>query len=657
MNYSAQNSASWTFEVLLWLVAGACACAGSTRLPYQVSSPDGLVAVRFDLRHEAGSSLPVYSISYRGRPILLNSSLGLDTESAGRFGPGFELLGVREHEHSGVWTPVYGERSLIPDVYREAVVSLRGPGERRLDVVLRAYNEGGAIRYIIPKQDGLNGFIITAENTEFSMPPGTRAWQTHGAQRQYENVWAKDIQPGCERPLTLEYPDGRYAALIEAAVRDYPRMLFSPVKGKPWTLHSELSSGPTVGSEPDPGGPPEAFPERADKPFAWVSAPFASPWRGVIVGDRPGDLVERNFLVLNLSPPPMTGDTSWIRPGKCIREMTLSTKGAKECIDFAKRHNLQYIEFDSGWYGNPFDAASDATRVRIDSARLRRAPEGYRGLDLPEVVRYASDNGIGVLLYVDRRAMEKQAGVILPLYQRWGVKGVKFGFVNVGSQYYTKWLYDTVELAAKHKLMVDIHDEHRPTGLSRTYPNLMTQEGIAGNETMPTPDHNTVLPFTRFLAGAADYTICYYSERIKTTRAHQLALAVVYYSPLQFLFWYDRPSAYNGEPEIEFFAKVPTVWDETKVVDGQIGRFAIVARRSGSDWFVGAINNGVPRRLSIPLHFLPKGRAFVAHVYEDGQAGRRSVKMYTREANADSLLTASAPSGGGQAIWLEALDR
>jgi alpha-glucosidase len=200
--------------------------------------------------------------------------------------------------------------------------------------------------------------------------------------------------------------------------------------------------------------------------------------------------------------------------------------------------------------------------------------------------------------------------------------------------------------------VVDIHDEFRPTGMSRTYPNLLTQEGIAGNETIPDAEHNTILPFTRFLAGAADNTICYFDPRIKTTRALQLALAVVYYSPLQFLYWYDRPSSYHGEPELEFWDKVKTVWDETKVIDGRPGEFVTVARRTGKDWFVGTITN-TQRSVRIPFAFLPKGRAFRAHIYENG-AGKNDVALRSVEVTSASVIEAVLPAAGGQSIWLEA---
>ncbi|MBI4910231.1 MAG: glycoside hydrolase family 97 N-terminal domain-containing protein [Acidobacteria bacterium] len=604
-----------------------------------VTSSDSHVLLTFTLRNGE----PVYSLNHRGKPVLLDSRLGLTLRDTGPLRSGFRLLGTQDKQHDETWKPIYGERSEIRDHYREAVVSLEetAASRRQLQIVLRVYNEGAAVRYVIPRQPAISDFVITAEHTEFVIPPGTRAWETHGAQRPHENVWAHELKAQCERPLTLEYPDGRYAALVEAGTRNYARMLLSPAPGRPGTLVSDLSSGPVAAANR----------EQSDKPYVWGTTPFHTPWRGVIVADRPGDLIERNFFLLNLNDRP-TVDYSWVRPGKVIREVTLSTKGAKEAVDFARQRNLRYIEFDAGWYGHENDDTSDARAVNVDPLRKQKDP-AYIGLDLPEVIRYARDNGIGVWLYVNRRALEKQWNVLAPMYESWGVKGVKFGFVNVGSQFWTKWLYDAVELAGKHHLMVDIHDEHRPTGVSRTLPNLLTQEGIAGNETMPTADHNTVMPFTRYIAGAADFTICYYVDRIKTTRAHQLATAVVFYSPLQFLYWYDRPRDYNGEPEVEFFDRVPTVWDETKAIDGAIGRYASIARRSGDDWFIGTINNSVPRRLKLPLSFLPAGRKFTAHIYENGRGGPKSVAMSKRTVDAATMLEAALAEAGGQAVWLE----
>ena len=286
------------------------------------------------------------------------------------------------------------------------------------------------------------------------------------------------------------------------------------------------------------------------------------------------------------------------------------------------------------------------------------------------MIRYADERGIGIILYVNRRALERQLDEILPLYRQWGVKGVKYGFVHVGSQPWTAWLHEAVRKAAEHQLMVDIHDEYRPTGYSRTYPNLMTQEGIAGDETSPTNELTLTILFTRMLAGAADNTICYYDQRVdrNASHAYQLAKAVCLYSPWQFLYWYDRPppappdkggagnarSVIGDEPELEFFDRVPTVWDDTRVLHGQIGQYAVIARRRGAEWFLGGMNSGQARTLDVPLSFLRPGRRYVAHVYSDDPAvpTRTHVKIERLPVDASSVLKFTMSAQGGQAVRL-----
>lgn len=367
-----------------------------------------------------------------------------------------------------------------------------------------------------------------------------------------------------------------------------------------------------------------------------LPTPFATPWRVIMIAEKPTQLLQHDDLLLNLNPPCAIKNTNWIKPGKVMREITLSTSGAKALVDFAVKRHLQYIHFDAGWYGHEYDSAADATKVNVDP---KRNPKN--DLDLPQVIAYATQKGIGVLLYVNQIALAKQLDVLLPLYEKWGVAGIKFGFVNVGSFKWTSWLHEAVRKCAQHHLMVDIHDEYRPTGFSRTYPNLMTQEGIRGNEEMPDATHNTVLPFTRFLAGAADYTICYYhrpelkpklaetlnARVLKTTSGHQMALSVVYYSPLQFMYWYDKPEDSKDEPELEFFDRVPTVWDDTKVLDGQIGQYVTIARRSKKEWFVGSITNDDTRNITVNCSFLEPGKQYTASIYYDDPASPVRTKM------------------------------
>lgn len=347
---------------------------------------------------------------------------------------------------------------------------------------------------------------------------------------------------------------------------------------------------------------------------ATVELPATTPWRFLLLADSPGQLIERNYLVANLNEPCAIKDTSWIKPGSVIREVSLTTEGGKACVDFAARTGISYIEFDAGWYGHEYSDEADARAVNVDPKRSKGP------LDLQEVIRYANQHDVGIILYVNRRALEKQLDELLPLYAKWGVKGVKYGFVNVGSQRWTSWLHEAVRKAADHRLVVDVHDEYRPTGLSRTWPNLLTQEGVRGNEEMPTAEHNLVLPFTRFLCGPADYTFCWNDPRLKNTRTHQLAASVVFFSPLQFLFWYDRPAQITNEPALDFWRNLPTTWDDTRVLEGMPGEYLSVARRKGEVWYIGAMNGPHSRPINLPLDFLDRGTAYDALICSD--AGR-----------------------------------
>jgi alpha-glucosidase len=236
-----------------------------------------------------------------------------------------------------------------------------------------------------------------------------------------------------------------------------------------------------------------------------------------------------------------------------------------------------------------------------------------------EVAKGPRERGIGVMLYVNRRALERQLDALLPIYQAWCVKGIKFGFVNVGTQKWTAWLH----------------------------------EAVRGSEEMPRAAHNVILPFTRYLCGAVDYTVCWYDHRIKTTHSHQLAASAVYSSPLQFLFWYDPPAQCQWEPELEFFKQLPTAWDETRVVSGEIGRFITTARRKGSDWFVGTMNDGERRQLDIPLSFLKPDQPYNAWVYRDARpdgSAPREVALQQVSVDATTILHADLAASGGQAV-------
>ena len=589
----------------------------------ELCSPDGRVAVAFSVGDGGGLS---YGVSYRGKPLLVESRLGLALEDAPALAEGFRVLNTERATHDETWHPVYGERSEIRDHYNQLVVGLEDSQTppRRLRLVFRAYDEGAAFCYSIPKQDSLADFVISSEETQFRFTGDHPCWPVYSAQGEYAKSRIGGVKKNCERPLVVEIPGGPLVAVGEARLVDYARMRLQPSAESPHAVKSMLAG------------------EVAAK------APFTTPWRMVMIGETPGQLLQRNYLLLNLNDPCAIADTSWIKPGKVIREVTLTTEGGKACVDFAVERGLQYVEYDAGWYGHEYEDGSDATTVTRDTKK-----SGVKGdLDLQEVIRYAEARGIGILVYVNRRQLERQLDDILPLYQKWGIKGVKYGFVQVGSQQWTTWLHDAVRKAAKHRLMVDIHDEYRPTGYERTYPNLMTQEGIRGNECMPSAEHNLILPFTRMLCGAGDYTVCWYTNRIQTTHAHQLACSVVFYSPFQFLHWYDRPAMYKGEPELDFFKYVPAAWDETRVVQGEIGRFVTVARRKGDEWYVGTLNAGARRELKIPLTFLEPNRRYTARIHSDASpAGESPTGVTIREEAVDSttVIGAEMASNGGQA--------
>ena len=287
---------------------------------------------------------------------------------------------------------------------------------------------------------------------------------------------------------------------------------------------------------------------------------YATPWKVIMTAEKPGELLEHNDIIQNLNPPCEIADAAeWVRPGTIMRETTISTEGAIATIDFCAEHNIPYMLFDWLWYLPCTSHDGDATKV-VDK------------LDMPRVVAYGKEKGVGIWVYVNQHALMKQARELFPILREWGIVGVKSGFVQYASHRWATWLHDLVRLAAENHLMMNIHDEYRPSGFSRTYPNLLTQEGICGNEEFPDATHNVTLPFTRMINGAADYTICYFDKRLKTTHAHQLAASLVFYSPLQTIFWYDKPSFYHGEPEVEWFENLQTVFDDTKVLDGTPGK-------------------------------------------------------------------------------------
>lgn len=583
--------------------------------PEKVVSPDGRLVIVFEDM--------TWGIVWDGNTILEPSVLDLELAGQAPLSEGATVQDVTRRSVDQMWTPVLGERSSIRDHFNEMAITLRRAAgfPRYYTVTIRAYDEGAAVAYTIPEQEASESFTVQRERTQFRFSEDYLGYAVYSAQGLYEAVPLSAVRENCERPMTIEMGQDQYAAIAEARLVDYARMRLRPSPGVDYALEAHLAG--TVKAEKS----------------------LTTPWRVVMVGKTPGALLEQNYLILNLNDPCVIEDTSWIKPGTVIREVTLTNGGAKACVDFAVSQGLDYIHLDAGWYGHEYDAEQDATTVTVDP---KRNPDS--DLDIHEVIRYAESKGIGVWVYVNQRHLSKQLDEILPLYKAWGLKGIKYGFVNVGSQEATTWLHEAIRKAAEHELMVDVHDEYRMTGVERTYPNLLTVEGIRGNEEMPPPESNLTLPFTRMLCGAGDYTICWYTTRIKTTHAHQLAAAIVFYSPLEFLYWYDKPAQYQNEPETAFFRNLPTTWDETRVLRGKIGHYITMARRKGATWYLVSMNAQAQRSLDIPLDFLEEGMSYEAFIsadtYPEGGdpfAVTVSEKVLSR---ADSLRATMAANGG-----------
>ncbi len=574
---------------------------------------------------------------------LIKTTIGLagalrDTE---KFGTGLRIIGTAYTSQNETWQPVFGERKEIVDKYNKLMLTVTAENnpETEMDIEFRLYDEGLAFRYLF-RGKAFADLVMQKESTTFSFDGDAETWVTHMSQGHLSKTTMNAIENTVERPLVIKQNDSSFLALGEAALVNYARAKFKRHERYPNTLEVAL-----------------------DGEVNLEAAGFVSPWRYVMVAGSPGELLEHNYFVPNLNEPNKLDDVSWIKPGKVIREVTLTTQGGKACVDFAVKHNLQYVEFDAGWYGHEYEDAADATTITVDP---KRSPGP---LDLHHVIAYAKERGIGIILYVNRRAMEKQLDEILPLYQSWGIAGVKYGFVHVGPQKWTIWLHDAVRKAAEHQLMVDIHDDYRPTGYSRTYPNLMTVEGIRGDEESPSVSHSITTLFTRMLAGAGDNTNCFLAERVPTVmggKSAQMAKAIMLYSPWQFLFWYDRPEAsphgvggaganeklLTENPELSFYDALPTVWDETKVLESHMEDYATVARKSADDWFVGSLAANKGRGLNVPLDFLDDSTHYEATLYfQDADAlSKNRVKIESIRVDKNSFLARKLEKDSGLAL-------
>lgn len=606
---------------------GICFAAAAHAETLELASPNGSNKVTFA---KDGKDL-TYSVSYKGQPVILPSQAGLDLDNRV-----WEMaLGKRDLQQPecwmdmlvvdsvtygapvrNVWHPLYGERSEVVDAYNPATLhmSRHDKSKYRLDVEVRAYDQGIAFRYFFPEHPDAIFHKVTDDLTSYAFPKGTQAWSEQWAQARFDVGVVDSITHPVERALTLRLPNqGPWVALLDADVDDWCLTKYVADTAKESTLKSVMYS-----------------------PVDIVTY-CATPWKVIMTADKPGDLIENNDIVLNLNPECEIADPAFVKPGMIMRTPRIDTELGLRTIDFCAEHNIPYMLYDWKWYEPCTSHDGDATKI-VDH------------LDLHKVIAYGKEKGVGVWLYVNQHALMKQMDELFPLLKEWGVVGVKSGFVQYASHRWATWLHDMVRKAAENGLMMNIHDEYRPSGFSRTYPNLLTQEGICGNEEWPDATHNVTLPFTRMINGAADYTICYFDKRLKSaTHAHQLAASLVFYSPLLTVFWYDDPSRYNGEKEISWFENLKTVFDDTKVLSGYPGESIVMARRSGDTWYAAAMTGNEASTQSIPLDFLEPGVKYRAVIYADDPKVDTATHVAITEkkvSSKDTLKFSLQPQGG-----------
>jgi alpha-glucosidase len=636
-----------------------------------LASPDGKAVVSFALKSLPQPYLPgeraYYQVSYGGAPVLTDSPLGLDFAGAAPLDHDFEIVGTDRHSRNDMWTNPFGVQRNVPDHYNQLRVSLRekqAPA-RRVDVIFRAYNEGVAFRYFLPQQSAMEKFTLMAENTGFYFARDASAFALNmgrfntSNEGEYRLTALKTIKPESiiNLPLLVETPGGPWAGLLEADLTDYAGMYLGGVAGFENALVSKLA--PTR--------------ERMDQVVIGTT-PKATPWRVLLINNRPGGLIESDYLILDLSAPSMLSDTSWIEPGKAAWDWWsgdydenvnfkpgMNTATMEHYIDFAAEHHLQYMLVDAGWY--PAKNYLDLGDI------LSYVPE----VNVPEIIAYGKQRGVKVLLWVLWEAIDKQMDAALDLYAKWGAAGIKVDFMEHDDQQMVNFYERLVSKAAERHLVVDLHGAYKPTGLRRTYPNLLTREGVMGMEYSKwsdrvTPEHDVTIPFTRMLAGPMDYTPGCFNNATRAqfkprqvnpmcqgTRANQLAMYVVYESELVMLS--DYPEIYDHSPGMEFLEKVPTVWDETKVLNGEPAQYVTIARRHGNDWFLGAMTNWDARDLEIPLGFLGTGE-FEAQIFADGkdadQVATSLAISKTHLKAGDTLSLHLAPGGGAAVIFTPA---
>jgi len=642
----------------------------SAKKTYIVKSPGQNNELIFNLTQ---SGQPQYRFSSNGKSVIEPSLLGFEFEGIRKMTEGFEVVATEINTADTVWEQPWGEFKKIRDHHNELIIHLKDSEGRLVDIIFRVFDDGLGFRYSFPKQPNLDKVKISNEITQFTFPFDNDVWSipVHSDNSYYESFYKKTPMSQTDTintPATFETKNNLFVAIHEANLTDFASMTLLKLPNNQYK--SELVPW-------------------ADGVKVYAQAPFDTPWRTVIVGETPGDLVT-STLMLNLNEPSKIKDISWIAPSKYIgiwwgmhlekytwgqgEKHGATTKNTKEYLDFAADNGLDGVlveGWNQGWDG---DWTADGTAFSF--------VKPYPDFDLDEISKYAAMKNVRLIGHHETagaaKHYESQLDDAFKLYNKMGVNTVKTGYVNKyldkkewhDSQYGVRHYRKVIETAAKYHIMIDNHEPVKGTGLQRTYPNFMTQEGGRGQEYNAwsadggnTPAHTVTLPFTRMLSGPMDYTPGNFDfdyktaagAKVLTTLAHQLALYVVLFSPLQMAS--DLPENYVGKPEFKFIKEVPCIWSDTKVLDSKIGEYTTIVRKDwdGQNWYLGSITNQDARKLKVSLSFLDSGKSYKAEVYADGDGADYKTNPYpvsrsSKTVNSTTILDINLAAGGGTAI-------
>jgi alpha-glucosidase len=669
-----------------YTVSGLAAALALTASPLlaqvRVTSPDGRNEVSLEIRE----GRLTYGLSRDGRTLVLPSLLGFEFRGAPALRDGLRVADTARASHDEWWTQPWGEVARVRDHYDELAVTVEestAPA-RRFTVRVRAFDDGIGFRYELPGQPGLGGFVISDELTEFNLADNARAWwipSNWPRMDRSEMLYSSgpvSVLDSVQTPLTMELQDGRtFMVIHEANLVDYARMFLRKDRTETRLLRAALAP-------------------MADGVKVRGRTPFETPWRTIQVADRVTNL-SPSLLGLKLNPPSRIASTDWIKPmkyvgiwwGMHIGTMTwasgpkhgATTENTRRYIDFAAANGFGGVLVEGwnvGWDGD-----------WIKNRNAFSFTRSYPDYDLPALAAYAREKDVRIIVHNETsggiRNYERQLDSAFALYQSLGLDAIKSGYVTDNtseghshySQYMVRHYRKVVEAAAEHGIMLNVHEPMHDTGERRTWPNMMSREGSRGQEYNAwsadggnPPEHETILFFTRLLAGPMDFTPGIFDlliqsdtggprrpdqPRVRTTLAKQLALYVVLYSPLQMAA--DLPEHYAGKPAFKFIRDVAVDWDTTRVIDARIGDYVVVARRErgGPAWFLGAITDEQARTLDVPLSFLSAGRRYLAEIYADGPRAHwldnpLPVAISSRPVTSRTRLRVALAPGGGQAI-------